>query len=297
MWFKNLQLYRLSRFDLTPAAVGAALAEHALPASGGSMDMQRFGWLPPKGEGGSFVHQYGQQMMIALGIEKKLLPSSVINQFAKARAVEIEEQQGYKPGRKQMKQIKEAMTDELLPRAFALQRSTRAWIDPEGGWLVVDAASTAKADEVVEMLLKHVDGIAFAPLKTQMSAMTVMTGWLLGGKPPPGFTLDDDYELRGVGEGKSSVRYTKHTPDSAEIRKHVESGKSVTRLALTWHDRISFVLDENLQIKRVVPLDVLTEQSDADDDAFDADFALMTGELVKLFQDLVAALGGEVVAA
>lgn len=296
MWFKNLQIYRLSRFDLTPVALAERLAEHALEEVGGSLDRQRLGFVPPKGEGEPFIHQYGQQMLFALGVEKKLLPSSVINQFAKARAQELEEQQGYKPGRKQMKQIKEAMVDELLPRAFALQRSTRAWIDPVGQWLVVDAASLAKADEVVEMLLKHVEGIAFSPLKTQTSPMTSMTGWLLGGEAPSGFSLDDDYELRGVGEGKSSVRYTKHSPDADEIRKHVESGKSVTRLAMTWNDRISFVLDESLQLKRVVPLDVLTEQSDADDDAFDSDFALMTGEVATMLRDLVAALGGEVAA-
>jgi recombination associated protein RdgC len=296
MWFKNLLIYRLSRFDLTPVAFAERLAEHALQEAGGSMDRLRLGFVPPKGDGEPFVHQYGQQMLIALGVEKKLLPSSVINQFAKARAQEIEEQQGYKPGRKQMKQIKEAMADELLPRAFALRRSTRAWIDPVGQWLVVDAASLAKADEVVEMLLKHVEGIAFAPLKTQLSPMTSMTGWLLGGEAPAGFSLDDDYELRGVGEGKSSVRYTRHSPDADEIRKHVESGKSVTRLAMSWNDRVSFVLDENLQVKRVAPLDVLTEQADADDDAFDSDFALMTGEVAKMLLDLVAALGGEVTA-
>ncbi len=295
MWFKNLQLYRLSRFDLSPAAFAAALAEHTLEETGGSMDMQRLGWVPPKGENEPFVHQYGEQMLFALGVEKKLLPTTVVNQFAKARAQEIEEQQGYKPGRKQMKQIKEAMTDELLPRAFALRRSTRVWIDPTGQWLVVDAASVAKADEVVEMLLKHVEGIAFSMLKTQLSPTTAMTEWLLGGEAPTGFTLDDDYELRGVGEGKSSVRYTKHTPDADEIRKHVESGKQVSRLALTWNDRVSFVLDENLQLKRLAPLDVIAEQADADDDVFDSDFALMTGEVSKLLTDLVAALGGEVV--
>lgn len=293
MWFKNLQVYRLTRFDLTPAQLAEKLAEHPLQVAG-SMEMQRLGWLPPKGESEPFVHQYGQQMMIALGVEKKLLPASVINQFTQARAQEIEEQQGYKPGRKQLKEIKEAMTDSLLPRAFALRRSTRAWIDPQGNWLVVDAASLAKADELIEQLLKNIDGIALAPLKTELSPATAMTGWLLGGEAPAGFSVDDDYELRGVGEGKSSVRYTRHAPDADEIRKHVESGKTVSRLALTWQDRLSLVLDEQLQLKRLTPLDLLTEQADGDEDVFDADFAMMTGEVSKLLADLLAALGGEI---
>jgi recombination associated protein RdgC len=294
MWFKNLQVYRLTRFDLTPAALAAKLAEHELQAASG-LEMQRLGWLPPKGEGEPFVHQYGEQVLVSLGVEKKLLPSGVVNQFAKARAQEIEEQQGYKPGRKQMKQIKEAMTDELLPRAFALRRATSAWIDPVGRWLVIDAASAAKSDELIEMLLKATDGIAFAPLRTNVSPSAAMTGWLAGGDVPSIFTLDDNVELRGAGEGKISVRYVGHTPDSDEVKKHIESGKTVVRQALTWNDRVSFVLDEQMQLKRIAPLDVLDEEVDADDDAFDSDFALMTGELSKLLTSLCEALGGEVV--
>jgi len=48
---------------------------------------------------------------------------------------------------------------------------------------------------------------------------------------------------------------------------------------------------------RIAPLDVLKENNEGssqnDDERFDTDMALMTGELVKLIADLVAALGGE----
>ena len=93
-------------------------------------------------------------MLLMLGTEKKLLPASVINQVTKARAAEIEEQQGFKPGRKQMKELKEQVTDELLPRAFSIRRDTRVWIDPVNGWLVVDSSSPAKADEILKLLLE-----------------------------------------------------------------------------------------------------------------------------------------------
>lgn len=99
------------------------------------MDLQTRGWVSPKAEGEPFVHRSGQQLLISLGLEKKLLPSTVINQFTKARAAEIEEREGYKPGRKQMKEIKEAVTDELLPRAFAIRSRINAWIDLEGQWI------------------------------------------------------------------------------------------------------------------------------------------------------------------
>ena len=81
------------------------------------------------------------------------------------------------------------------------------------------------------------------------------------------------------------------------MRRHIQSGKQCTRLALTWADRVSFVLTEALDIKRIAPLDVLKENADAlatnDDEKFDSDMMLMTGELAKLIDDLVQALGGE----
>ena len=294
MWFKNLLVYRLNRWDVTPAALEEKLSKNTLQACSG-LEMQRLGWVSPKEDGQPFVHTLGSQMLICLGAEKKLLPTTVISQFAKSRAVEVEEQQGYKPGRKQMKQIKEAITDELLPKAFALRRKTYVWINPAAGFLVVDAANLAKADELVEMLIKTVDRIALTLIKTEMSPSSAMTSWMVGDDLSSVFTIDRDCELRGSGEEKSTVRYVRHTLESEEIAKHVTAGKEVTRLAMTWNDKISFVLHENLQLKRLSPLDILKEQADNNDqeDIFDADFAIMTGELQKLLADIIHTLGGE----
>jgi len=294
MWFKNLIIYRLTKWDVTPEQLEEKLSAHALqPCSG--LEMQRAGWIAPKEGEPTFVHTLGKQLLICLGAEKKLLPASVINTICKARAQEMEEQQGYKPGRKQMKQLKEAVTDELLPRAFAVRRRAYAWIDTAAGLLVLDAANLAKADELVELLVKSVDGIAFTPLKTEVSPTTAMTAWLAGEDLPAVFSVDRDCELRASGEEKATVRYVRHSLEAEEIAKHISGGKEVTKLALTWYDRISFVLHENGQIKRLQALDLLKEQADSDaqDDAFDADFALMSGELKKLLPAIVDALGGE----
>ncbi|MDP1896885.1 MAG: recombination-associated protein RdgC, partial [Sulfurimicrobium sp.] len=263
----------------------------------GHLDQQRRGWLAPRGEGGALVHVLKEQMLIALGVEQKLLPSAVINQYAQERAEEIEEQQGYKPGRKQLREIRERVAEELLPRAFARRRKTYAWIDPAGGWLVIDAASPAKADELVEALLKCSPDITPALVRTQLSPMSAMTGWLAANEAPAGFSIDRDCELLAPGEEKSLVRYVRHPLESAEIRDHIESGKQVTKLAMTWNDRISFVLNENMQVKRLAFLDLIKEESEQQaetaDEQFDADFAIMSGELARFLPDLVEALGGE----
>ncbi|WP_288105719.1 recombination-associated protein RdgC [Limnobacter sp.] len=293
MWFKNLLIYSLKSWTDTAESLEEKLAEHALQACGG-LEMQTQGWVAPKGEGNPFVHAQGQHLLITLGMEKKLLPTTVVNQFAKARAAEIEERDGYKPGRKQLKEIKEDVLDDLLPRAFVIRSTVRAWIDTRRQFLIVDAGAASKADALVSLLIKCVEGTGLSPLKTKLSPTVAMTSWMADDDNPPQFSIDQDCELRGRGEAGSTVRYVRHSLEVDEIRKHIEGGKDVTKLAMTWADRVSFVLQENLQIKRVSPLDVIREQASlsAPDEEFEADFALMTGELGKLLDALVDALGG-----
>ncbi len=295
MWFKNLTLYRVTKWEETPASLVEKLAKRALQSCSG-LDMQRVGWVSPKAEDEPLVHQLGSQLLVSLGIEKKLLPATVINQFTKVRAAEIEEQQGYKPGRKEMKEIKEAMVDELLPRAFAIRSKVNAWIDPVDGWMVIDAANLAKADEVVTQLVKTLEGFSVSLIKTKLSPSAAMTTWLGANEAPASFTVDQDCELREKGESGSTVRYVKHALELDEISKHLKAGKEVTKMAMTWNDKISFVMHENLQLKRIVPLDLIKDQADvnSEDDSFDTDFAIMTGELKKLIPSVVDALGGEV---
>lgn len=296
MWFKNLQLYRLSLpVNLTAESLNQALATLAFSPST-SMDLQNQGWASPR-DNDLLVHTVNGQMLIMLGTEKKLLPASVINQVCKAKATELEEQQGFKPGRKQMRELKEQVTDELLPRAFSIRRNTWAWIDPVNGWLVVDGASPARADELLKPLLKVVNDVKLYSLRVVQSPMAAMTSWLAADEAPAGFSIDQDTELRSAGEDKAAVRYVSHTIDPDDVRRHIAAGKQCTRLALTWADRISFVLTESLAIKRVTALDVIKENSDSkmqnDEERFDSDFVLMAGELNRMLGDLVAALGGE----
>ena len=298
MWFKNLQLYRLPQgWAVEAESFEQQLAR--LPLQGcGTTDPRSLGWVAPR-DGGSLVHAVNQQWLIALGVEEKLLPASIVKRLAGERAREIEEVDGRRIGRRELRELQEQMTLELLPRAFVRRRTTHAWIDRGNGWLVVDAASPAKAEEVLEHLRRSLDSLPAKVVKPLQSPSAAMTGWVAAGEAPTGFTLDQDLELRSA--EKASVRYANHSLEGEEIRQHIADGKVVTRLAMTWNDRISFVLNDLLQIKRLAFLDILKEQSESQaddaDERFDIDFTLMTGEAAQLLADLLTALGGEVPAA
>jgi len=296
MWFKNLKIFRLHPSWADSLENLETFLEKSGFQPSGKQEMQSLGWVTPH-EGGGLVYSSNNQYLLTLRADKKLLPATVINQVARARALDIEEQQGYKPGRKQMKEIKEQVTDELLPRAFSVYRDTRIWIDRTNHWLVVDAATSAKCDEVLGMLAKAIEPFPVTPLYVEQSPASAMTNWLVSDEAPPGFTIDQDTELRSTSDSGAAVRYVRQSIEIDDVRKHVQAGKQCTRLALTWADRISFVLTEGFDVKRVTPLDVLREGQEyaAHNEAeqFDTDMALMTGELARLIDDLVDSLGGE----
>ncbi|MDE2600358.1 MAG: recombination-associated protein RdgC [Rhodocyclaceae bacterium] len=297
MWFRNLQVFRLaSGWTYTPEKLMEGLDRSVFKPCG-AMDRQAQGWVPPRGNPDELLFVQAQQMMLTLGVEQKILPVSVIRQYAQERARELEERQGFKPGRKQQRDIFDAVEAELLPRAFVKRRLTYVWIDPVHGWLVVDAASTGKADEVIEQLKLTLGELPLTLFKTVQAPGTAMTSWLSVGEVPGPFSIDQDCELRVAGEAGGSVRYTRHPLDKDEVNQHINRGKVAGKLALTWNDRISFVLTEQMQIKRLAFLDVLREQAeqtvDGGGDAFEADFAIMCGELAAMLGSLSEALGGE----
>jgi recombination associated protein RdgC len=296
MWFKNLRVYRMPAYwTMTAAQIITALQTRAYAPLQGLETVTK-GWVPPV-PGFDLVYSAGRQMLICLCTEKKLLPASVINAALKEKLAEVTEQLGYKPGKKQRKEIKEQVIDELLPQAFSTTTMTHAWIDPINGWLVVNAGSRGRADDVVSMLIKCFEKLPLETLHVARSLTATMTDWLATDEAPADFTVDQDAELQSTGESKATVRYTRHTLNAEDLLRHIKAGKQCTKLALTWNDRVSFVMHEDFSIKRVAALDVLKEnqQQAADEiERFDADFTLMTGELNGLLSSLLKAFGGEV---
>lgn len=296
MWFKNLVVYRLPEgWSVDVDDFDRKLAHQALQPCGG-FQMESRGWVCPH-EDGLFLHRQNQQWLLALGEEQKLLPGSVVRQQAQDRADEIARQQAHPVGRKQMRDLKAQVLNELLPRALVRRRLTHAWIDAANGWLVIDAAGEAKAEQFMEILRRTDEGFPARRLDTERSPASAMAQWLLDGEAPGAFTIDQDLELRAADGSKATVRYARHSLEGKEIRDHLSGGKTVVRLGMTWNDRISVVLTEQLQIKRVTFLDILKREADSevedDDEQFEIDFALMSGELALLLADLTKALGGE----
>jgi recombination associated protein RdgC len=301
MWFRNLVLYRLPPgWSMSASQLEEKLGSRPLQPCG-ALEMLSRGWVAAS-PGGRLLHSLNQQYLIALGVEQKLLPASIVRHEALRRAKIKEDSQGFPVGKRQLRDLKMQVTEELRARALCRQRSTRAWIDPQGGWCVVDAASPAKAEELIETLRDTLGSFAVQFVQTQRSAHTSMAVWLTHGAAPGRLALDQDLTLMTADGAKSTVRYTRHALDLREIRSHLEGGKYPAQLGLCWNDRVAFMLTEKLAIKRVQFLDLEPDTEPAQETAtasdpqekFDADFALMTGQLTPLLDEILQSLGGEV---
>ncbi len=253
------------------------------------------GWCEPRGlTHGALVESVGGQLILKFMIESKLLPATVVRRAVEQRMEKIEATSGRKPGKKQAKEIKEEIIRELLPVAFTKQSAVTAWIDPKARLLVIDTTTQARADEVLVSLIRALDQFTVTLVQTHQSAAAAMALWLTERSAPGHFDLDRECELKSTDDVQSAVKYSRHLLDLAEIRGHVEGGKVPTRLAMLWAGRIAFVLTDTMQIKKIRFLDGVFKEAGADDeDRFDTDTAIATGEMAKLIPELITALGGE----
>ncbi|MBO6849267.1 MAG: recombination-associated protein RdgC [Marinobacter sp.] len=300
MWFRNARVFRFTKpFDISAEALEEKLQGDAFKPCG-PQETTRQGWVPPLGKHSDMlVHSTNGYHLIALRKEDKILPGSVVKEIVEERAEAIEIEQSRKVRRKEKDEIKEQVMLEMLPQAFSKNRRSFAYLAPQDGLLVVDAGSSKQAEDLASFLRKSLGSLPVRPPAVEQAPAFTFTGWLNESIDLTGtIELGTECELKDPSEDGGVVRCKGLDLKADEIRNHLDAGMQVTKLSLTWEDNLSFVLDEELGIKRLKFGDTLQEKLDdvdADDAAarFDAAFALMTLELARLIPGLLEALGGE----
>jgi recombination associated protein RdgC len=303
--FKSASFFRIADdFVLPPLEVleEALQTTRFLPC--GATQPESSGWVAPRGnKSTALVENINRQVIMRLCTERRPVPASAIKAAVEERIEKYKQETGReRVGAKIKKEFREEVLVDLMPRAFTKQSSTTLWLDPVNKFIVVDSGSLTGADKVVSALVEALSSIAGAaglkaqPVQTSQSAAVCMAHWLSSREAPVGFTVDRDCELKTPDDEKSAVRYSRHTLEIDEVAEHIAAGKVPTQLAMTWNDRVSFVLSDAGQIRKLKLLDVVLDgigDRGKDDDGFDTDAAILTGELSAMIPDLLEALGGE----
>ncbi|RPE81827.1 recombination associated protein RdgC [Vulcaniibacterium tengchongense] len=294
MLFRNLTLFRFptsTKFD----DLDAGLDECQLKPVG-LFELSSRGFISPFGrDAEALSHRQGDALWLAVGGEDKILPGSVVNDLLQKKLAEIEQKEGRKPGGRTRKRIKDELIADLLPRAFVKPSRTDALVDLGHGVVAVDTSSRKSGENVVSEIRRALGSFPALPLNAEVAPRAVLTGWVAGEPLPDGLSLGDECELRDPADRAARVRIDSMELNSDEIAKHLESGKQVTRLALNLDDHVSFVLGEDLIVRKFKLLDGAVDELEATERndlraELDARFVLMAGEFRRLFTVLEGAL-------
>ena len=300
MWFKNLLSYRLTQeVPFEAEALEAALASKpARPCA--SQELTTYGFVAPfgKGEDAPLVHVSGEFLLVAARKEERILPSSVVNDAVKEKVEEIETEQMRKVYKKERDQIKDEIIQAFLPRAFIRRSMIFAAIAPRLGMILVNSASAKRAEDLLSTLREVMGSLPVRPATVKIAPTATMTDWVKSQQAAEGFYVLDECELRDTAEDGGIVRCKRQDLTGEEIQLHLSTGKVVTQLALAWQDKLSFILDDKMVIKRLKFEELLQEQAEQDggDEAaqqFDASFQLMMMTFAEFLPVLFEALGGE----
>ena len=294
MFFRNLTLFRFpTSLDLSD--LETQLAECALKPVG-PLELSSRGFVPPFGQhGDALSHGIHDALWLTVGGEDKLLPGAVVNDLLQKKLAAIEEKEGRKPGGRTRKRLKDELVTELLPRAFVRPVRSDALLDTTLGVIAIDTSSRKNAESVVSEIRRALGSFPALPVNAETAPRAILTGWIAGDALPDGLSLGDECELRDPSDSGAVVKIQRMELVGDEINKHLEAGKQVTRLALVLDDHVSFVLGEDLVVRKFKLLDGAVDQLESTerDDLraeLDARFALMSAEFSRLFVVLEKAL-------
>jgi recombination associated protein RdgC len=145
---------------------------------------------------------------------------------------------------------------------------------------------------MTELLFKQLqttlERFPITPLQAQVSPASVMSSWLLQNTLPASLETGSECEIQDDSEDKATIRFKALEPLSEDITRHLADNMRVKNLAVRWTDKVSFVMFEDLSLRKLKVDDALKEQAFSDSQGggladLDADFALMSLTLRDLF--------------
>lgn len=292
MWFKQVTPFRLLELP-EKRYLDESLGNSWFTEPQG-LDWFSEGFTHPNAFTDLAVFEAQKSMLINLMREEKVLPSAAIKHKLDEQVVKIQTAEGRNVGRREKHELREAIIDDLLPKA--LIKSSRTYGLFAGEWLFVDTANHRKAENLLTKLREALGGLSAQHPVTRQSPASLMTNWLLQGGAKGRFVLDSDVTLVGVGDVAPKVKISRKDLAAEDVVQHAKNGMKVTELGLVWNDRVAFILTQDLTLKRIQWLDVVQEEAEGScDDAESMAYAtqlLMEAALSAILGELVNLLGG-----
>lgn len=293
MWFKHLQLYQFSPdFDLDIESLEEKLAAFSFKPCANILPMS-MGWQAPIGvdETAPLIHAANGIYLLALRIEEKILPATVIRDQVKERIAELEDKQQRKLSSKEKTALKDDVYGTLLPQAFSKYSQILAMIDPKQQRLLIDTSSRNKAEEFISFLRKSLGSLPVELIET-VAPSHVMTKWLKTAKTPKNFDFSQNCLLHDSKVDGATIRCSKQDLLSPNIQAFLQDGMEVFQLQLDWKQHLSFTLRDDFSVTQIKYTDAVQElaadiHTETAEQQMDASFYIMSQTINDFLADLL----------
>lgn len=299
MLFKQLKLFRFEvEGELDIDSVEQACQQYQLQNCPKSQ-YHSVGWLSPFGKNAEvMVHATQHYWLMCFGKQERLLPASVIKEHLDERIEQIRQKQERNVYAKEKQSLKEEIEFQLLPQAFTRNQSHWLYLDVQNKWLYIASTNVSLCQQVMELCNKTFGGFKAYPVDTKSGIAAEMTRWLHDNRWPKNFIIERDCEMIDQQHEKNVVRFSQQNLAEKEVIAHLDHGKKVSKLSLSWQDRIAFTLDTQFNVSKIKFLDLIEEQRkdtfcETKEQQLDADFTIMALEFAQWMPSLLQLFGGE----
>jgi recombination associated protein RdgC len=295
LWLRAITCLNLIDFPKLSAEELAEKLEEQRFVPCSTLERERHGFTPVF-EQESLVRKVNDVYWLQIMSEVKPVPGAVVKRLLRERITKITEEEGRKVGKKEQKELKELVIEELVSKATPVQSKLTIMVDPTTKMLVISSTSNKKVDLTYKLLLKCLDDLNMTPMQFAKPIPGQMSELLLD-EDTSLFKTDSSLVLKGPGSPAASVRFAQHSLAGPEIITHLNAGLRPVELELAWKERLTFVLTEKFEIKKLNFLELVTsefESAKPEDpvELIDAMLMVQTGELREMVADLTDWLGG-----
>lgn len=295
MWFKQAQIFK---FEENSSFSAEELEGHLeqlpfTPCPSGLPISQ--GWISPtEEEDEALVFSVPGFLLICLQTEAKLLPAKIVRQKLNEKVKEIQLKQDRKVPYKEKNILKQAIYNELLPKAFGAIYRTYAFIDTKNNWLILDTNNAKNTENFITFFKRSLSKVKIVPPEIKKLS-PILTDWLLNDTQPKSLNIEDTCVLKDPKQEERVIRIQKQDLSANYVQSLIKNNFEISQMKMTWNDQITFVLKNDFTFQSLQYQDSVVELSgedknDAEEGSFKADFFIMSGLLTKMFQELLKIL-------
>ena len=247
-----------------------------------AQEVKRVGFTAPfKEHHEAMLYSAGNYMVGAVKFQEKKVPTSFVNDSVSNKASEYLQANGEKPSRKQRNAWKEEITTSILPNIIPVSKVVRFCLDVKSSLILVDTATSSKAEDVLALLRKAFGSLPALPYFDANKLNELLQEFGKNTGLPESITLGSKIRFEAPDEEKATSNFKNVDIMAADVQSQFED-KFCTQIELQKPDTVTFTLKDDGSVAQLKFADEIFE--DKEEDA-------LPGRIIITFDTLHAVLG------